>query len=217
MKKLILSLAVVASSFAFAQQFGIKGGVNVSSLSKDSNLTDQKTKIGFNAGIFMNAAVSENFSIQPELLYSQYGSKVEDITTSSAGGITTTNKSSYSTNLDYITVPVMFQYKLVPSFYLEAGPEFGFLMSAKDKGDNSITTTSGGTSNILTSSGTTDIKNDINSFNFGVGIGAGFLLTNNIGINARYVAGVTDIAKDRPSGQDIVKNNVLQVGLNYKF
>ncbi len=58
MKKLILGLAVTAGTLAFAQQtpssnpvtFGVKGGMNVSSLSKDNGLDDQKSKIGFNAG-----------------------------------------------------------------------------------------------------------------------------------------------------------------------
>lgn len=217
MKKLVLALAVAASSLTFAQQFGVKAGMNVSSLSKDSNLSDQKSKIGFNAGVFMNAPLSENFSIQPEVLYSQYGSKVDGTSTSTIGATTITDKSSYSVNLDYITVPVMFQYKLVPSFYLEAGPEFGFLVGAKTKGDNTITTTTGGTSTTLTSTGTTDIKDGTATFNFGAGIGAGYNITENIGINARYVAGFTDVAQDRPSGSDSVKNNVFQVGLNYKF
>ena len=64
------------SSLAFAQQFGIKGGMNVSSLSKDAGLSDNKSKIGFNAGLFMNAPLGQNFSIQPEILYNNLGDKV---------------------------------------------------------------------------------------------------------------------------------------------
>ncbi|MFP3599723.1 outer membrane beta-barrel protein, partial [Chryseobacterium sp. SIMBA_029] len=83
MKKLILGLAVTAGTLAFAQQtpssnpvtFGVKGGMNVSSLSKDSGLDDQKSKIGFNAGVFANIPVAASFSVQPEVLYSQYGNK----------------------------------------------------------------------------------------------------------------------------------------------
>ncbi|MFC6267510.1 porin family protein [Frigoriflavimonas asaccharolytica] len=216
MKKLVLAVAVAASSLTFAQQFGIKGGMNVSSLSKDADLSDQKSKIGFNAGVFVNLPVSESFSIQPEVLYSQYGSKVDGTTVSTFGATTITEKNSFSQDLDYIAVPVMFQYKLIPSLYLEAGPEFGFLMSAKQKGDSSVTTTGGGNTNTISTNGTTDIKDNVNTFNFGVGIGAGYWITNNIGINARYVAGVTDVAKDRVSG-DKVMNNVFQVGLGYKF
>ncbi len=217
MKKLVLTLAVAASSLTFAQQFGVKAGMNVSSLSEDATLSDQKSKIGFNAGVFMNAPISENFSIQPEVLYSQYGSKVDGTSTSNVGGVTTTTTSSYSRNLDYVAVPVMLQYKLVPSFYLEAGPEFGFLLSANDKGDNTTTTTSGGTTISSSTSGTTDIKSGVETFNFGVGIGAGYDVTENIGITARYVAGVTDYVKNRPSNSDKVQNNVFQVGLAYKF
>ncbi|WP_426278236.1 porin family protein [Chryseobacterium sp. S-02] len=219
MKKLILGLAVTASTLAFAQQakssspvsFGVKAGMNVSSLSKDEGLDDQKSKIGFNAGVFANIPVASSFSIQPEVLYSQYGSKaVYNNVVDSNNSV----KRSYTTDLGYITVPVMFQYNFVPNFYLEAGPEFGFNVTAKEKFDQ--TTVIAG--NTTTTSGTEDIdKDNMNTFNFGIGIGAGYYFTDNIGLTARYVAGVTDIAKDRPSGSDAIRNNVFQVGLAFKF
>lgn len=219
MKKLFLGAAIAVSSLSFAQQFGIKGGMNVSSLSKDASMDDAKSKIGFNAGVFMNAPIAENFSIQPELLYTQYGNKSTNTSTVQVGANTITSKTSGSTNLDYIALPVMFQYNATPSFYLEAGPEFGLMMSGKSKGDTTITTkdSSGNVVNTQSSSGSTDIKDNLNTFNFGLGLGAGYYFTPNIGLTARYVAGFTDIAKDRPSGSDAVKNNVFQVGLAYKF
>ncbi|WP_294210877.1 porin family protein [uncultured Chryseobacterium sp.] len=220
MKKVILGLAITAGSLAFAQttssssspvRFGIKAGMNVSSLSKDSSLEDQKSKIGFNAGVFATIPVAESFSIQPELLYSQYGSKaVYNNVINSNNSV----KRSYTTDLGYITVPVMFQYNFIPNFYVEAGPEFGFNVTAKQKFDQ--TTVIGGTT--TTTSGTEDInKDNLNTFNFGIGLGAGYYFTDNIGITARYVAGVTDVAKNRPSNSDAVRNNVFQVGLAYKF
>lgn len=210
MKKLILGLALTAGTFAFAQQtgntssnpvtFGVKGGMNVSSLSKDSGLDDQKSKIGFNAGVFANIPLAASFSVQPEVLYSQYGNK-SDFTTLGT-------KYSASTKLDYITVPVMFQYNLIPDLYVEAGPEFGFMVSAKNKLKNESN------GNSTTSD---NYKDNFNTFNFGIGLGAGYYFTPNLGITARYVAGLTDIAKNRPSGSDAVRNNVFQVGLAYKF
>ena len=182
--------------------------MNVSSLSTDSELSDQASKIGFNAGVFMNAPIAENFSIQPELLYNNLGSKVT-LTETEIGG--TTYRNEYARHLDYITVPVMFQYNATPSFYLEAGPEFGFMVSARDKYKS---TENGTPQNVFESDLDTD---DFNKFNFGVGLGAGYYFTPNVGLTARYVAGFTDIAKDRPSGSDAVKNNVFQVGLAYKF
>lgn len=201
MKKLFLGAAIAVSSLTFAQQFGAKAGVSVSSLSEDATLSDQKSKVGFNAGLFINAPLGQNFSIQPELLYSQYGDKAEATVAS--------NKYSYTRSLDYITVPVMFQYNATPEFYLEAGPELGFLVSAKNKVKNETT------GNTVTE--TSNYKDDLNGFNFGLGLGAGYYFTPNIGLTARYVAGFTDIAKDRPSGSDAVRNNVFQAGLAFKF
>ncbi|MCJ8153364.1 PorT family protein [Chryseobacterium sp. SSA4.19] len=231
MKKLILGIALTAGSLAFAQtttssnmssassvRFGIKGGMNVSSLSKDAALEDQKSKIGFNAGVFATIPVAESFSVQPELLYSTYGDKSVSTNEFTVGGTTTKTRQSFTTSLDYLTVPVMFQYNFIPNFYVEAGPEFGFLLSAKNKGDRDITTTTGGSSTTATTSYSEDInKDNLNKFNFGIGLGAGYYFTDNLGVTARYVAGITDVAKDRPNGSDAIRNNVFQVGLAYKF
>ncbi len=203
MKKLFLSAAVAVSTLTFAQQFGVKAGMNVSSLSKDANLSDQGSKIGFNAGLFMNAPISADFSIQPELIYTQYGEKY-DFTAP-----VTNERFSGATHLDYVALPVMLQYNVTPSFYLEAGPEFGLLVSAKDKAKNETTGE--------TLAESDNYKDSLNGFNFGAGIGAGYFFTPNIGITARYVAGFTDIYKDGQNSGDAVKNNVFQAGLAYKF
>jgi len=218
MKKLILGIALTAGSLAFAQtttttttssnmssdsavRFGVKAGMNVSSVSKDGALDDQGSKIGFNAGVFANIPVGSMFSVQPEVLYSQYGDKYDQVILG--------KRISSARHLDYITVPVMLQYNIIPNLYVEAGPEFGFLVSAKNKlkneSDNDVINQSG------------DYKDGLNGFNFGIGLGAGYYFTDNIGVTARYVAGITDIAKDRPNGSDATRNNVFQVGLAYKF
>ncbi len=204
MKKLFLGLGLVAGTFAFAQTsptFGIKAGVNVSSLS-DDGFDDTKSKVGFSGGLFMNAPLSEQFSIQPEVLYSQMGAKIEGKFANTA----------YSTtrSLDYITVPVMVQFRATPAFYIEAGPEFGFLVSAKDK------------DTVGNFSTTNQIDTDnFNTFNMGLGLGLGFDITKNVGVNARYVAGFTDINKNGNTSLqndgNKNRNNTLQAGLYFKF
>jgi opacity protein-like surface antigen len=166
-----------------AQTFGLKAGMNVSSVSESNT----KSKVGFYGGVLMNAPIATNFSIQPEVLYNSKGFKIED------SGFEAT------ANLDYISVPVMFQYNVLPQMYLEAGPEFSFLMSAKAKGGGE----------------TADIKDSFKGFDMGIGLGAGYYFTPNIGLTARYVAGFTDIIKDNPDSS--VKNGVFQIGLAYKF
>ena len=210
MKKLVLGAAIAMSSLTFAQQFGLKAGMNVSSLSKDASMSDTKSKIGFNAGVFMNAPLAESFSIQPELLYSQMGNKSTITTSSTIGANTITTKTTGSTDLDYVTLPVMFQYKATPNFYLEAGPEFGFLVNSKVKSDNEFTEAIG---NEIYK------KDNMNSFNFGLGLGAGYYFTPNIGITARYVAGFTDVTKENSDVTTNAKNrnNTFQAGLAFKF
>ena len=206
MKKLVLGAALAVSSLTFAQQFGIKGGMNVSSLSNDAGLEDSSSKIGFNAGVFLNAPLAANFSIQPEVLYNNLGSKV----TLTDFDINNDNYTAeYSRHLDYISVPVMFQYNATPAFYLEAGPQFSFLLDARDKYKSKK---NGST----TDSDTRDLNKDaFNTFDFGLGLGAGYWITPKLGINARYNAGFTDIYKE--NNGDSVKNNNFQVGLAYKF
>lgn len=195
MKKVFLGLGIVLGTMAFAQstagpRFGIKAGGNLSDL---TNLDREKSKIGFYAGVFMNAPISSEFSIQPEVVYSQQGAKFKDF-----GNVTDLKK-----NLGYINVPVMVQYNATPDFYLEAGPEFGFLVDAQDKGKvNGVSYKSSGT-------------DGLNTFNFGMGLGAGYRFTPNLSINARYTAGFTNIVKD--NGGDSVKNNNFQLGLGYTF
>ena len=205
MKKLVLAAAVAVSTLTFAQQFGIKGGMNVSSLSKDSSLKDQNSKIGFNAGVFLNAPISSQFSIQPEILYNDLGSKVVQSEVI-LGNTYTTSKAR---NLGYITVPVMFQYNATPQFYLEAGPQMGLLVDANDKTKSSTN----GNTNATTIKSLN--KADYNTFDFGVGIGAGYYFTPTLGLTVRYMAGVTDIYKN--NNGDKIRNNNFQVGLAYKF
>ncbi|AZA54890.1 porin family protein [Chryseobacterium sp. G0201] len=209
MKKLILGLAITVSTIAFAQKtaskspvtFGLKAGMNISSISKDGGLENQGSKIGFNAGAFANIPVAASFSIQPELLYSQYGDKYDQKVLGKT--------LSFGRHLDYIAIPVMVQYTALPNLYLEAGPEFGFLVSAKNKAKNESS------NEVIAQSG--NYKDQLSGFNLGLGIGAGYYFTPNIGVTARYVAGLTDIAKNKVSGTDAIKNNVFQVGLAYKF
>ncbi len=201
MKKVFLSASILMSTLAFAQSFGVKAGINVSSIS-EKGYKETNTRVGFNAGVFANIPLSSTFSVQPELLYSQQGSKTKDVI---AG-----KEFSDVLKLDYISVPVMFQYKVIPQFYVEAGPEFSFLASSKNE------TKLGG------STGELDLDSKFfNKFNFGLGIGAGFDITQNIGVNARYVFGLTDVTKDDPTypvaNREKHNMGTFQAGLYYKF
>ncbi|KMQ58789.1 hypothetical protein ACM40_17560 [Chryseobacterium sp. BLS98] len=227
MKKLILGLALTGSLLVNAQEktksslpvtFGVKAGFNGSTLTKSSGEYDNDTKLkaGFNAGVFANIPVAEKFSIQPELLFNQIGSKGEDKYKFYSSYQIFTQEYDYKLTLNYIALPVMVQYNILPQLYVEAGPEFGILLGGKSKGESTYTETSGNT----TTTGTQTYSNKIpmglyNKFNFGIGIGAGYYFTQNLAATARFTAGITDIIKDNPG--DAIRNNVFQIGLAYKF
>src|SRR5690554_2149585 len=201
MKKLVLSaLAVCAlSGSAFAQQevkFGPKAGVNFANL---SNFDNSEMKTGFHVGAVAEIKFNDKFSIQPELLYSAQGTKFP------------INNSEVKLNNDYINIPIMAKYYIVDGFSVEAGPQVGFLTKAELEG----------TFGNLT--GTTDIKDNVKSVDFGVNFGLAYDLPNGFFANARYNLGLAKVYEDvnvfnntTVSFSD-AKNSVIQVGVGYKF
>ncbi|KMQ65095.1 hypothetical protein ACM46_12960 [Chryseobacterium angstadtii] len=230
MKRLIIVLAFAGSLLVNAQEktkssspvtFGVKGGLNGSTLTKkdgyyDYYENDQRLKAGFNAGIFVNIPVAEKFSIQPEVLFSQLGSKTEDRNRYNSNSYSSRQEYDYKLTLNYITLPLMVQYNILPQLYVEAGPEFGLLLGGRSKGDETYTETNGNITTTTHREFSNKINMDLyNKFNFGIGIGAGYYFTQNFGVTARFVAGVTDIYKS--NNGDTVRNNAFQVGVAYKF
>lgn len=218
MKKntLILLGLVAFSTNTLAQQevkFGPKAGVNIANISgKDAE--NKKMLIGFHVGAFAEIKFNDKFAVQPEILYSAQGAKKEG-TRNVVGVNVTTNSTS---KVDYINVPIMAKYYVVPSLAIEAGPYVGFLMSAKTEG----TINSMGQNVSIDS----DDKDSSNSIDFGVGVGASFNLNNGFFIGARYNLGLTKVGKDSSltiGGVEVsrealdTKNTVIQVGVGYKF
>ena len=204
MRKLFLGLGIVISGFASTQQFGVKAGLNVSDINNGASGTDMKAKTGLYVGVTATIPVSDEFSVQPELIYNQLGAKTNLY---DFGGII--GNVSTTTKLDYISLPVMLQYNFPSNFYLELGPEFSYMVSAKQGLSTSIISPS------------TDINMDyLNRLNVGAGFGAGYNLNKNIGISARYTLGLTGLGKNGNVTDyflESAKNNNLQVGVNFKF
>ncbi len=111
-----LTLTIGIGSAAFGQvNFGFKTGMNISNLKFD--YTETKAVAQFNAGIVSEITLSDKFFIRPELLYSEKGWKVTDI----------------STKLKYINLPVLGGYRLFPNCAILLGPEVGYLLGARRK------------------------------------------------------------------------------------
>lgn len=117
-KYLLFALLLAASTTGFSQtfDFGVKAGMNISNFT-GGNVDNVKasTLIGYHAGAFIGLYVGHNFSIDPEVMFSTQGAKIDDHNT---------GKVDYK--LTYINVPVLVKYRFNGGFYLEAGPQVGF-------------------------------------------------------------------------------------------
>lgn len=232
MKKFFLGMAVAAGCLLVNAQektkspspspisFGVKAGFNASTLTRSDGYdydNNDKMKAGFNAGVFVNIPVASKFSVQPELIFNQLGSRTEYNYRMSSGNYTMRQNYDYTTTLNYLALPVMVQYNILPQLYVEAGPEFGFLLGGRSKGDLTTIETTGNSASISrTEKYSGKIAMDLfHKFNVGIGVGAGYYFTPKFGVTARFTAGLTDIYKY--NNDDKVRNNAFQVGVAYKF
>jgi hypothetical protein len=171
MKKTIFFIAAlffVISAKSQGVHFGVKGGLNASSLNSSPTNKDMQTKIGFNVGLLAHIhTANKSWAVQPELYYSAEGAKSKA-------------NNDVSTNLGFINIPVLAQYMFDNGFRLEAGPQLDLLMSAKNKNNNT----------------STDIKDDLNTAGFSIPVGVGYLTQTGLGFDARYNFGMSNIYKN---------------------
>lgn len=126
MKKLFLtSFLALACVSAFSQSFSIgpKAGVNLSNYTGGN--IDSEAKFGYHVGGILNFGFGKVFSLQPEVLLSTQGAKVQN------------DGRRDDFKITYITVPVMFKFKTNGGFFVEFGPQAGF-RSSSDVPDQTI-------------------------------------------------------------------------------
>ncbi|WP_304158004.1 porin family protein, partial [Mesonia mobilis] len=180
------------------------------SLGGDAEDADSRT--GLHIGAIAELMLTESFSIQPELLYSMQGAKSEYSDSYTEMGVTVTESGEAELKLDYIVLPILAKYYITEGFSVQAGPQVGFLMSAKAEGD--YTATAMGTS--VSESFSEDVKDELSTVDFGVSAGLGYDLDMGVFFQARYYLGLSNIY-DVESDNFSVQNNVLQVSVGYKF
>src|SRR5690606_1645333 len=143
-----------------------------------------KGKIGFYFGGFANIGITEKFKVQPELLFAMQGARfvLKDIEIrDDANNEPKVGDLKKSINESTILLPIMAQHQLNETIYVEAGPQSGVILSNKEK--------------IITSP--TDYCNfnatctaDPDTIQPAVAFGAGFKLTERLGLNTRYYFGL---------------------------
>ncbi|POY35432.1 hypothetical protein C3K47_15335 [Solitalea longa] len=189
MKKFYLLIAAVMMAGASMAQspvkFGIKAGGNLANntISGNGVSASFSNLTSYYVGGLVTASFGSKFAFQPEVLLSSQGTKVD-------GG---------SLNTLYVNVPLMFKYNAVAGLNLQAGPQIGFLVSAKEKFDGE----------------SIDNKSDYNNLDLGANIGAEYNFPMGLFADLRYTFGLANIAKD--SGDATMRNTVFSLGLGFRF
>ena len=209
MKKLILGIALFGGlSAANAQIYlGVKGGLNFPTLSGDSRQLflnpdtaqgqQSKFRTDFYVGGYANYKVTDQISFQPELLYSKQGA-----------GLKTNDNSKAKIITHNINIPLMGRYEIMEGLNVEFGPQLGFLVSAKGKTEEGKTDTK------------VKITDNFKTFDFGLNFGAGYKVTDELEINARFTKGLSNINNYFPEGINDnykITNTYFSIGVAYKL
>jgi opacity protein-like surface antigen len=175
MKKILLFVLVIGYSFhGYSQdaKYGVRAGINISNLDFDgTSFPDNVHRNGFVFGFFAEYSLSNKVSVSPELQFSAEGAKPEPL------------------QLDYIQMPILFNFKLGPKLFFDVGPQVSLKINKVDDG----------------------IRNFAYS---GVG-GFSYNVTPMIFVDARYIYGFSNIF-DEDLGVKAINTNI-QFGVGYKF
>ncbi|HEU4573822.1 MAG TPA: porin family protein [Chitinophagaceae bacterium] len=195
MKTKLLSLAVVLfiSQSMMAQfHLGIKGGANITKV--DGKSFKEEFKYGYHLGGFAEIGLGKKFVLQPEVLFNQYSTTVDSNYDHIYQDVFNPSHQR-NVKLNYLSIPILLDYKLIGPLYLQAGPQFGILI------DQSKT---------LLQNGGEAFKNG----DFSLLAGAQLKLAN-LRITGRYAVGLNNI--NDIDNQDQWKNQVIQLSLGLAF
>jgi hypothetical protein len=200
MKKIVFSV-ILMLGVGFTQMsaqntsFGVKADANFSNFAvKHGAGTKSEMKPGVSAGIFMKSDVTENFAIQPELLfhYKTSNFKVAD------------PKSHFKYWGLEIPVYALGQWQTgnAGRFYAGAGPYVGWGLKSETALNVTI-----------------DLfrAKEMRRFDFGGGLLAGYEFASGLQINAGYKHGFLNTLRHKERGSEKNYSRMLSVGLGYRF
>ena len=193
MKQLFVmaTLALAASGAAQAQRvrLGLKGGPSYTTV-VGQHVAGAASKWGFHGGVLVNVKLSDQLSLQPEVLYSQKGTK----------GAADSNRI----NLNYVDLPVLLRVATgLGGLFIEVGPQLGYLAGS----DASIG------SRTPLARVTADFAGSYPPFDLGYATGFGYQLANGLGLGLRYNGGFTHVLKGA-TADDTARNSALQLYLS---
>ena len=211
MKK-VLSIVFLVAAMLFAAnanaqiKFGLKGGLNVTSMSFSEEVFDASNKTGFFVGPMVKVTVPiVGLSFDAAALYDQKEADVKY--TGTEGELGKVNVKQQSINIP-VNVRYGFGLSSLANIFLFAGPQWGINVGDKNFKWNESSSYS------------------LKKSNFSVNVGAGVTLLNHLQVSANYniacgksadasLSKALDAAAN--AGKDKSHNNSWQISLGYWF
>ncbi len=167
-----------------------------------STLTDaDKTITDMHFGLEAEYMITDQFSLSAGVLLSNQGAKYDYVDSE--------GPQKYEIDLDYVQVPLLANYYVLPGLAIKAGVQPGFRMRAKMKeGDYTLDLDEG----LKLLNYVVDADYKINKIDFSVPVGLSYEFRN-IVLDARYNFGLLKVASDG----DAFYNRFFMLTLGYKI
>lgn len=115
---------VMFAQVSFAQLgLGIKAGANITKVEGKS--FKDEFNYGYHLGGYANIGLGGRLSIQPEVLFNQFQTRTDS---SFRNIYQNAFSGARDVKLNYLSIPVLLNYKLGSLLSLQAGPQFGILL-----------------------------------------------------------------------------------------
>ena len=175
-KLAIMAIALLTMQAASAQfRLGAKAGANL--VKVDGKSFKDEFRYGYHLGGFAEIVIAKDedqkqkLSIQPEVLFSQYSMTLDSNFKSVYENVISSNQSRVK--LNYLSIPLLLNYRVAGPFHLQAGPAFSILMDQNRS--------------ILQNGGDAFKKGDFSM------IGGAQIRFAKLYLNGRYVVGLANI------------------------
>ena len=124
-KLAIMAIALFTVQAASAQfHIGAKAGANL--VKVDGKSFKDEFRYGYHIGGFAEIGIIRKLTIQPEVLFNQYSTTLDSSFKSVYENVLSSEQAHVK--LNYLTIPILLNYRLIGPLYLQAGPAFSILM-----------------------------------------------------------------------------------------
>ena len=189
-KLAIMAIALLTMQAASAQfRIGVKGGANL--VKVDGKSFKDEFRYGYHVGGFAEIGLTQDkkLSLQPEVLFNQYSTTLDSNFKSVYQNVINSDQSHVK--LNYLSIPILLNYKFIGPIYLQAGPSFSILMD-QDR-------------NFLQNGGDAFKKGDFSM------IGGAQVRLAKLYLTGRYVVGLANI--NDIDNQDKWKSQAIQLSV----